>query len=304
MSQAPSSERISLEAWGLLIALSILWGGAFLLYRVLGGALPSFTLVLGRTALALPVLYGLVRLRGGRMDIPWGGFLVMGLLNNVIPFTLFAWAEIRLSSGLAAILNAATPVMTVLVLSGFRAEKLTWLRAAGVALAFAGVAVLIGPDAWRQSPDLLAELACLAATVSYAFSALWSRRLRDVDPLKAATGQLACSTLILLPLAAVVDAPWTLPMPGLDVWAALAVFALVCTALAYILFFRIVAVAGPGNVMLVTFLIPVSALVMGALFLGEAVTWSAVAGMVLIAAGLVAIDGRLVRKLNPPSEKP
>ena len=225
-------QSLTAEAWLLLVTLSLPWGGAFLLFRVLAADLPTFTIVLGRTALAVPVLYALVRLRGGRMDIPWRAFLVMGLLNNVIPFALFAWAETRVTSGLAAILNAATPVMTVLVLAGFGVERLTALRLAGIALAFAGVAVLIGPDAWTGSPDLFAELACLLATVSYAFAALWSRRLQGIDPIKAACGQLASSTLILLPLAAIFDQPWNLPMPAARTWLALAVFALVCTALA------------------------------------------------------------------------
>jgi len=289
---------ISAEAWGLLIALAIPWGGAFLLFRVLGTALPPFTLVLARVGFAVPLLYLAVRLRGGRMDIPWRAFALMGLLNNVIPFALFAWAETRLTSGLAAILNAATPVMTVLVLSAFRVERLTGLRLAGVVLGFLGVGVLIGPDAWRKSPDLLAELACLAATLSYAFSALWARRLRQIDPFKAATGQLMCSTLILLPLAAVLEQPWTLPMPDGHIWLAIFAFSFICTAFAYILFFRIVAIAGPGNVMLVTFLIPVIAVILGAIVLGEAVSLSALAGMVLIAAGLAAIDGRLIRRFR------
>ena len=144
--------------------------------------------------------------------------------------------------------------------------------------------------------DLLAELACLAATLSYAFSALWARRLRQIDPFKAATGQLICSTLILLPLAALLEQPWTLPMPSGQIWLAILAFSLICTAFAYILFFRIVAVAGPGNVMLVTFLIPVIAVILGAVVLGEAVSLSALAGMLLIAAGLAAIDGRVVQR--------
>ncbi len=291
-------QSLTAEAWLLLLALSLPWGATFLLFRILAHDLPPFTIVLTRTAIAVPVLYAVVRLRGGRMDIPWRAFMVMGLLNNVIPFVLFAWAAGHLPSGLAAILNAATPVMTVLVLAGFGMERLTGLRLTGVGLAFAGVAVLIGPDAWRASPDLLAELACLLATVSYAFSALWSRRLQGIDPFKAACGQLACSTLILLPLAALFDQPWNLPMPGLNTWIALLVLALVCTALAYVIFFRIIAVAGGGNVMLVTFLIPVTAMAMAAVFLHEPITWAALAGMGLIAAGLAAIDGRIVQKLR------
>ena len=296
---APPSQPslgLSAEAWALLLALSLPWGGAFLLFRVLGQELPTFTIVLGRCGLAVPVLYLLLRLRGLRLDIPWGQFLVMGLLNNVIPFALFAWAETKVPSGLAAILNAATPVMTVLVLAAFGVERLTALRVAGVAVAFVGVGVLIGPDAWAGSPDLLADAACLLATLSYAFTALWGRRLRHIDPIKAATGQLACSTLILLPLAAIIDQPWNLPMPSAATWAALLTFALLCTALAYIIFFRILAIAGSGNVMLVTFLIPVSALLMGALFLHEPITAPALVGMGLIAAGLATIDGRLFRR--------
>ena len=297
MTAAPrSSTSISAEAWALIILLSIPWGGSFLFYRVLAADLPAFTIVLGRVAIAAPVLYALLRLRGQKLDIPWGAFAVMALLNNVIPFTLYAWAETRVTSGVAAILNAFTPIATALVLHGFAAERLTGLRAAGVALGFAGVAVLVGPDLGRLGRDLLADLACLGATVSYAFAALWSRRLRHLPPLQAATGQLVCSTLLLVIPTLLIDRPWLLPMPGLTVWLNLFGIALLSTAAAYVLFFRILAVAGAANLMLVTFLIPVSALAMGAAFLGEPVTVQALGGMALIAAGLATIDGRLLRR--------
>jgi drug/metabolite transporter (DMT)-like permease len=220
----------------------------------------------------------------------------MALLNNVIPFTLYAWAETRVTSGAAAILNAFTPIATALVLHGFAAERLTRLRAVGVALGFAGVAVLVGPDLRTLGRDLLADGACLAATVAYGFAALWSRHLRHVAPLQAATGQLVCSTVLLVIPTLVIDRPWLLPVPGLTLWLNLFGIALLSTAVAYVMFFRILAVAGPANLMLVTFLIPVSALIMGAAFLHEAITVRAVGGMALIAAGLAAIDGRVLRR--------
>jgi drug/metabolite transporter (DMT)-like permease len=295
MSAHERGSGITPQAWALIIALSIPWGGSFIFYRVLAAELPPFTIVLGRVALAAPALYVMLRLRGQRLDIPWGAFLVMAVLNNVVPFTLFAWAETRVTGGVAAVLNAFTPIATAVVLHAFGAERLTRARLAGVALGFAGVGVLVGPDLRTLGRDLLADLACLAATVSYAFSALWGRRLRHVPALQAATGQILCSTLILIPLALVVDRPWTLPAPTAGIWLNLLGLAWISTAVAYVIFFRILSVAGAANLMLVTFLIPVSALGMGAAFLGEAVTQQAVAGMALIAAALVAIDGRLLR---------
>jgi len=298
MSQSATSTTPapSAEAWLLILALSLPWGGSFIFYRLLADALPSFTIVLGRVALAVPFLWLLIRLRGQRLTVPWPGFLVMALLNNVVPFTLFAWAEIRVTSGTAAILNATTPIFTALVLRIFAAEPLTRARMSGIVLGVAGVAVLVGPSVRDLTADLWAELACLGAAMCYGFSASWSRRLKGVDPLHAATGQCLCSTLILLPLVAVIDQPWELPMPNAATWAALFGIALLSTALAYVIFFRIIVVAGAANVMLVTLLVPVSALAMGTVFLGEAVTANAMAGMVLIALGLAAIDGRLLRR--------
>jgi drug/metabolite transporter (DMT)-like permease len=297
MIAAPrSSTAISAEAWALIVLLSIPWGGSFIFYRVLAAHLPPLTIVLGRVGIAAPVLYALVRLRGQKLDIPWAAFAVMALLNNVVPFVLYAWAETRVTSGVAAILNAFTPIATALVLHGFGAERLTRLRVAGVALGFAGVAVLVGPDLRTLGGDLLADLACLGATVCYGFAALWSRRLRHVAPLQAAAGQIVCSTFLLIVPTLLIDRPWLLPMPGMTVWLNLFGIALLSTAVAYVIFFRILAVAGAANLMLVTFLIPVSALAIGVAFLGEPITMQALGGMGLIAAGLATIDGRLLRR--------
>jgi drug/metabolite transporter (DMT)-like permease len=297
MTAAPrSSTAISAEAWALIVLLSLPWGGSFIFYRVLAAHLPALTIVLGRVAIAAPALYVLLRLRGQRLDIPWGAFAVMALVNNVIPFTLYAWAETRVTGGVAAILNAFTPIATALVLHGFGAERLTRTRVAGVALGFAGVAVLVGPDLRTLGRDLLGDIACLGATVCYGFAALWSRRLRHVAPLQAAAGQIVCSSFLLVVPTLLIDRPWLLPMPGATVWLNLFGIALLSTAAAYVVFFRILAVAGPANLMLVTFLIPVSALAMDAAFLGEPITAQALGGMALIAAGLAVIDGRLLRR--------
>ena len=288
------SPRLSAEAWLLIGALSLPWGGSFVFFRVLAGELPSLTIVLGRVGIAAIALWLLVRLQGGRLALPWGRFAVLGVLNNVVPFTLIVWAETRISVGTAAILNATTPMCTALVLWGLAGERWGGARLAGIVLGLAGVAVLVGPS--ELGGDMWAQLACVAASFSYGLTAWWTRRLPGVPPLHAAAGQCLCSTAILLPLVAVVDRPWELAMPGLGIWGALLGIALISTALAYVLYFRIVALAGPANVMLVTLVVPVSALLLGWVFLGEAVSARAIGGMALIAAGLAAIDGRLLRR--------
>jgi drug/metabolite transporter (DMT)-like permease len=223
----------------------------------------------------------------------------MGVLNNVIPFSLIVWGQAHIASGLASILNAMTPLFTVVVAHFLTAdEKLTPQRAAGVAIGFGGVAVMVGPAALQGfGTDLLAQLACLAAAVFYSFAGVYGRRFRRLGlaPLQTAFGQVATSSLLLVPLALLVDRPWTLPMPGLATWAAVIGLAVVSTAFAYGLYFRILARAGATNVLLVTFLVPVSAILLGALVLGERLQPRHFAGMALIGVGLAAIDGRLAR---------
>jgi len=286
--------------WVLLLALSALWGGSFFFFKVLVESLPPFTIVLGRVGIAAAALNLYLAARRDPMPTApgtWGAFLVMGLLNNVVPFTLIVFGETRISSGLASILNATTPVFAVLTAHVLTAnEKLTWSRGAGVLFGFAGVAVLIGPDALAGlgAQDLPGELACLAAAFVYGLAGLYGRRFKGIAPIKVATGQITASTLVLLPLAALVDRPWTLPMPNEAAWAALIGIALLSTALAYMLYFRILAVAGATNLLLVTFLLPISALLLGWLVLGEQVQPSAFLGMVMIGLGLACIDGRLL----------
>lgn len=299
MTTPISTLRMGPREWALLLMLSALWGGSFFFFKVLVAEIPPFTVVLGRVGIAAVALNALLLLRRDRMPRDaglWRGFLMMGLLNNVIPFSLIVFGETRISSGLASILNAMTPVFTVLAAHALTTkEKLNSAKAAGVLFGLGGVAVLVGPAAFGQSgeADLIGEACCLLAALSYAFAGIFGRRFRGVPPIKVATGQITASTLILIPLSLLVDRPWTLSAPSPQAWAAFFGIALLCTALAYLIYFRILATAGATNISLVTFLLPVSALVLGALVLHERITVGALAGMGLIGIGLAAIDGRL-----------
>ena len=292
------SPRMGPPEWLALFALSGLWGGSFFFFKILVAELPPFTVVLGRVGIAAVALNLLLWVRRDPLRLPkrqWGPFLLLALINNVIPFSLIAFGEIRIASGEAAILNATTPIFTILVahlLTGD--EKITVSKGIGVLCGFLGVAVLIGPAAFSDfgQGDLLGDAACLLGAMVYGFGAIYGRRFKGIPPLKIATGQVTAATVILLPLAALVDRPWALPMPSPAAWAALLAIALLSTALAYLLFFRILAVAGATNLVLVTFLLPGSALALGAAFLDETITLRALAGLAVIGLGLAAIDGR------------
>ncbi|TDR90004.1 threonine/homoserine efflux transporter RhtA [Enterovirga rhinocerotis] len=285
--------------WLLLVTLSVLWGGSFLFTGIAVRELPPLTIVTLRVGIAAVALLALLRVMGIAMPVTNRFWLVcfgMGLLNNVVPFNLSAWAQTQITSGLAAILNATTPLFAVLVTHALTEdEKATAPKLVGVVVGFAGVALMIGPDAFSADSALLPQLAVLGCGLSYAFSGVFGRRFKALGqpPIVAAAGQLTASTALLLPVLFVVDPPWTTPLPSAGVLAAVLALALASTAFAYILFFRILASAGATNLMLVTFLIPVSAVLLGALLLGERLEAKHAAGMALIALGLAAIDGRL-----------
>jgi drug/metabolite transporter (DMT)-like permease len=297
-------QAMTARDWLLLIGLSVLWGGSFFFIGVAVQALPPFTIVAARVGLAMLVL--LVVLRAMKIALPndgrlWLAFLGMGLLNNAIPFTLFVWAQAQVPSGLASILNATTPISTALVAHAFTSdEKLTPNRILGVLLGLAGVAVMLGPDLLAGLGDnLLAQGACLLATLSYACAGVYGRRFRrlGVAPLVTAAGQLTVSTALMLPLALLIERPWLLPLPGWPVIAALLGLAVLSTAFAYVIFFRIMGTAG-SNVNLVTLLVPVSAILLGVLVLGETLLPRHLAGFGVIALGLAAIDGRIFTLLR------
>src|SRR5215212_132321 len=287
--------------WALLLVLALLWGGSFFFSKVAVGELPPLTVVLCRVVLAALALNLAVMLSGRRMPADprlWGSFFVMGLLNNVIPFSLIFWGQTQIASGLAAILNATTPLFTVLVAHvATKDEKLSAARLLGVFAGVMGVAVMIGPGAFAGG-STLAKTAVLGAALSYAFAGIWGRRFRGVPPVITANGQLSASALVIAPVALLIDRPWSLAFPSPRVVWALIALALLSTAAGYIVYFALLARAGATNVLLVTLLIPPSALLLGTLFLGESVAPRDLVGLAFIASGLVAIDGRPLRWLR------
>jgi drug/metabolite transporter (DMT)-like permease len=293
------------RVWGLLLLLALLWGSSFFFYKVLVAALPPVTVVLGRVGMAAIAMNLWLLAQGQRMPAGrrlWLRFVLLGFLNSVLPFILIAWGETRISSGLASILNATTPIFMVAVAHwGTEDEKLSPGKAVGIALGILGVIVLVGPSALAGGGTVWGELAVVVASCSYAFGGVYSRRFKELSPLQAATGQMTGATLVLLPLSLLFDRPWTLAMPHSDVWAAWLAIALVNTALAYVVYYRMVATVGVTFISLVTFLIPVIALFLGAAFLDESVTLQAIAGMAIIALGLAAADERLLKRATPPS---
>jgi drug/metabolite transporter (DMT)-like permease len=300
MPAVSAASHMGAREWSLLFLLSILWGGSFFFFKVLGAELPTLTIVFSRALLAA-VLLNLVMLarRGAMPTTPkrWGEFFVMGFLNNVLPFALLVWAETKISSGLASILNATTPVFSVLAAHFLTThERLNWSKGLGVLFGLFGVLVLIGPSILLSagSDQLLPELACVMTALTYAIAGIYGRRFKDMPALTVATGQITASTILLLP-SLLIDRPWTLPNPSAHAWLAMIALAVFSTALAYIIYFRILASAGATNVMLVTFLVPVSAILLGVAFLNESFTAQALMGMLLIGVGLAAIDGRLPR---------
>lgn len=297
---------MSLRVWFWLLSLSVLWGGSFFFAKVAVAELPPLAVVFARVGLAAVALDLLLALRGQnlfRRSTPWGAFFAMGVLNNLLPFSLIFWGQTQIASGLAAILNATTPLFTVVVAHYLTDdERMTAAKAVAVLVGIAGVALLIGPGVLTQAGSgLWGEIACLGAALSYAFASLYGRRFKvmGVAPLTAAAGQVTASALLILPIMLIVDRPWTLPAaPSLAVWASLIGIALLSTALAYVLFFRILAAAGATNLALVTFLIPLTAILLGAAFLGERLGVRHFAGMALIGFGLALIDGRIGRVLR------
>lgn len=290
--------------WGLLLFLSLLWAGSFMFIGIAVRDLPPVTVVASRVVIAALVLLGLGAITGRRMPRGWRvwrSFAVMGLLNNVLPFCLIAWAQTRIFSGTAAVLNAVTPLFTVVAAHFLTSERATPNKVAGTLIGLAGVALMVGPDAiGGLGHDLLPELAVIGASVFYALSSIYGRRFAQigVPPDRAAAGQMTAAAIFLVPLAALFDQPWSLPAPGMETVAGLAGLGVLSTALAYVVYYRILATAGATNLMLVTLLIPPGAMILGVLVLHETVPPDQLAGLALIALGLIAIDGRAWSRLR------
>lgn len=292
---------LSTRAWAELTLLGVIWGGSFLAIRTALDEIGFLTSVLHRVFWAMLALWGVVLLR--RLPIPrdpkiWGAFLVMGLLNNVIPFSLMAWGQLYIPSGLTSIFNAATAIFGVLVAAlVFADERLTPRKALGVTLGFFGVCLAIGLDALKQfDTTSLAQIAIIAGTVSYAFASAWARKmLGGVQPVIAAAGMLTGSSLIMIPLAVMFEGVPSLAL-GTTTWLSIAYYAIIATAFAYLLYYRVLGMAGSGNLMLVTLLIPPVAITLGALVRNETLHPGEYVGFAILALGLSIIDGRLWRR--------
>jgi len=287
--------------WAMLLLLSVLWGGSFFFVGVAVRDLPTLTIVVLRVGLAALVLWGVVVTL--KRPLPrnlhvWVAFVCMGVLNNVIPFGLIVWGQQTIAAGLASILNATTPLFTVAVAGLLLSdERINGRKLIGIAAGFIGVVVMMGPGTLSGlGTDFLAQIACLGGALSYAFAGVFGRRFKrlGVDPIVVAAGQVTGSTVVLAPLALVIDRPLALPMPAPSTWAAIVGLAVFSTAIAYILYFQILQRAGATNLLVVTFLIPVSAIALGVLVLGEHLNGPEIAGMAFIGAGLLAIDGRML----------
>ena len=288
--------------WLTLIALAVIWGAAFLFISVAVSEVEPLTYVWLRLTIAAAAMWLFLWWRGESAGLPrtiWVSILVLALFNNAIPFVLFGWGQTHIASGLAAILNATTPIWGVVVahlLTGD--EKMSGRKLAGVFLGFAGVTVMIGPALLGSiGSDVLAQFACVTAALCYAFAGVWARRFRamGVSPMSVTTGQLSAGAVVMLPVALLVDQPWLDTLPSLKAIGAIVALAVVCSAFAYILYFRLIDRAGATNALLVTLLVPPVAIFLGALVLNEVIEARDFAGLGLIALGLAAIDGRLLK---------
>ncbi len=297
-TQTINTQTINAQTWGRLVLLSVLWGGSFVFNGVAVRDLPPLTIVFIRVALAAVLLWPILKFSGLKLPfgaVGWLPFIGMGLLNNVIPMSLIVIGQTQIAAGMASVLNATTPIFTMLVLAVSGDERLTPERIVGVVCGLAGVVVLRG-EIFAETSETLGMTLCVAAALSYGLAGLWGRRkLAGVPPLVAATGQLTASGVMMAVLAATIEQPWQLPLPGMATWLSLLGLASISTAFAYILFFQILERSGATNVMLVTLLVPVTAILLGTVVLGERLGAREIWGALLIASALLIVDGRILR---------
>ncbi|MZR29843.1 DMT family transporter [Sneathiella litorea] len=289
---------MSSRAWAILLTLSVLWGGTFFFIELALEDFTPFTIVCLRVLIATLALFIYLRIKGETIprDLQlWGVFLVMGVINNIIPFSLIVWGQTHITGSVASILNATTPLFAVILAHFFTAdEKLRRHKLVGVLIGYGGVVVMMQPSlAEGFNLESIGQLAILGAALSYGFAGIWGKRLKGTSALVNAFGMLACSSIIMLPLTLIMDKPFDTTPDWISLSAVIAL-ALFGTALAYIFYFRLLALAGAVNLLLVTFLIPVTALLLGVGILHETIHPLALVGMAIIFAGLALIDGRIL----------
>jgi len=296
----PNSLRMTPVEWVLLFILGGLWGGTFFFNAIAIPELTPLVVIMCRVTIAAVILWVVVLARGVRVPrdrATWFGLLVMGAMNSALPFFLIAWGQVHIASGLASIMIGTTPLFAVVAAHFMTSdEKMTPSKVAGVLAGMVGVVVLIGPQFLGEiGKDLIAQLSILGAAVCYALSAIYGRKFTrgDTPPVMVATGQMTMASILIVPIALIVDRPWELANPSLQAWGGVIGLAVLSTSVAYLIFFRILARAGAVNILLVNFLVPVSAILLGVFILAEELTTEQVIGMAFIALGLALIDGRL-----------
>ncbi|WP_206367707.1 DMT family transporter [Sphingomonas piscis] len=305
------NQTMGSREWGILLFLALIWGGSFFFIKVAVSHVPPLTFVWVRVTIAAFALIAYTSLRGEQGLVGWrlmGPMLIVALLNNVVPFLMFAWANTQIASGLTSILNATTPLWGVLLAHLYTDdERMTRNRLFGVIVGIGGVALMMGPAIFGQLGNgLVAQLACLVGAFSYAVAGVYARRFKKmaVSAMSVTSSQLAVSALLLLPVTLLFDRPWTETFPPLGAVAAILGLALVCTSFAYVLYFRLIETSGASNALLVPILVPPTAILLGGLFLGEDLHARDFGGLLLIALGLAAIDGRIFSLWRRPSLRP
>lgn len=294
-----SDLQMGKREWVLLGLLSTLWGSSFFFIEVALQSFPVFTVVFLRVAIAAGLLFIYLRLAG--LQLPhtlasWRQFLLLGALRAALPISLIVWAETQIDSNLAGILNSTSPLFTVIVAHYFTDDdKLTGNRLVGIAIGMLGVALLIGLDALQGvGSQVVAQLAMLGATCSYGFAAVYGRRFKNTSSAVSATGMLISAALLILPLA-LLEQPWSLT-PSVASIGAILGLALLSTAFAFIIWFQLIFSAGASNTAMVTFLIPIVALFLGVVILGETMQWASLLGLSFILLGLAVSQGRFFRQ--------
>ena len=288
--------------WMLLVLLSVVWGGSFFFNGIALREFPTLTIVTARVGLAALALLFLMKMLGQGIQLNrqiLKAFFGMSFLNNVVPFSLIVWGQQHIASGVASILNATTPLFTMLVAHWFTTdEKINPRRLLGVLTGMGGVGLMMGLDSMESSGfHLLGQSAILLAAFSYGLAGVYGKRFAqlEIPPLATATGQLCASSMILIPLTLWIDQPWTMAMPSIEGMGSLLGIAVLSTALAYVIYFRLLKTAGATNLLLVTLLIPVSAIILGVFLLDESLQPQHLSGMGLISLGLLIMDGRLLQ---------
>ena len=288
--------------WMLLVLLSVVWGGSFFFNGIALREFPTLSIVTARVRLAALALLFLMKMLDQGIQLNrqiLKAFFGMSFLNNVVPFSLIVWGQQHIASGVASILNATTPLSTMLVAHWFTTdEKINPRRLLGVLTGMGGVGLMMGLDSMESSGfHLLGLSAILLAALSYGFAGVYGKRFAQlgISPLATATGQLCASSMILIPLTLWIDQPWIMTIPSIEGMVSLLGIAMLSTALAYVIYFRLLKTAGATNLLLVTLLIPVSAIILGVFLLDESLEPQHLSGMAVISLGLLIMDGRLLQ---------